>query len=146
VQASAHADYLRVLGVVVSDDETTEESKEDARLRLLAHVYALHVTHLTTGMRIGALIAICTLISVNACHRGRTACMVHQCAMLCQPGFAAALGDAGKIFRTCDGPAAARVRSITEWQPVLRHGCNLNASALHQSMVVKVDWPLLPAG
>ena len=54
VQASAHADYMRVLGIIVADDETNEEAKEDARLRLLAHVYALHVTHLTTGMRIGA--------------------------------------------------------------------------------------------
>ena len=38
----------------MEDDETEEGAKEDARLRLLAHVYALHVTHLTTGMRIGA--------------------------------------------------------------------------------------------
>lgn len=53
-QATAHADYMRVLGIIVADDETDEEAKEDARLRLLAHVYALHVTHLTTGMRIGA--------------------------------------------------------------------------------------------
>ena len=69
VQASAHADYLRVLGVVVSDDETTEESKEDARLRLLAHVYALHVTHLTTGMRIGTLSAVPPVLNVHACCR-----------------------------------------------------------------------------
>ncbi len=54
MQASAHADYIRVLGMIVADDETEDAAREDARLRLLAHVYALHVTHLTTGMRIGA--------------------------------------------------------------------------------------------
>ena len=67
MQASAHADYLRVLGIVVADDETDEEAKEDARLRLLAHVYALHVTHLTTGMRIGALPVLMVLMNITAC-------------------------------------------------------------------------------
>ena len=65
-QAAAHADYMRVLGMIVADDETEEAAREDARLRLLAHVYALHVTHLTTGMRIGAYICdICVMTTFS---------------------------------------------------------------------------------
>lgn len=54
MQAASHADYMRTLALASADPEATESKCESARLRLLAHVYALRVTHLTTGMRIGA--------------------------------------------------------------------------------------------
>ena len=52
-QAASHSDYLRSLALMAADDEAAEEKRETARLKLLAHVYAVRVTHLTTGMRIG---------------------------------------------------------------------------------------------
>lgn len=43
---------------MAADEEAAESKREGARLRLLAHVYAVRVTHLTTGMRIGARLSL----------------------------------------------------------------------------------------
>lgn len=39
---------------MTQDESRDPTGRDSARLQLLAHVYSAHVTHLTTGMRIGA--------------------------------------------------------------------------------------------
>ncbi|KAL2620636.1 hypothetical protein R1flu_000841 [Riccia fluitans] len=50
-QSASYAKYLRQLG---SSSLGNDEKAKDACLKLLAHVFTNYVSHLTTGMRIGA--------------------------------------------------------------------------------------------
>ncbi|KAK9906600.1 hypothetical protein WJX75_004761 [Coccomyxa subellipsoidea] len=54
--AQTYADYLCRLGLLCTEEDEATEI-EEAALRLVANAYLVHVTHLTTGMRIGAAAA-----------------------------------------------------------------------------------------
>lgn len=52
--AKAYADYIASLGRCCSAEDDTQQQREAAACQLLAHAYALHVAHLTSGTRVGA--------------------------------------------------------------------------------------------
>lgn len=52
--AESYVEYLDEIAANAQDESLGIAAQDAARMQLLAHLYSAHVTHLTTGMRIGA--------------------------------------------------------------------------------------------
>lgn len=52
--AESYAEHLISTAAAAQDESAGVSAQDAARMQLVAHLYSAHVTHLTTGMRIGA--------------------------------------------------------------------------------------------